>query len=146
MSKLKTHLVSATVGLAAASFAASANATVYDLTAPTTGVVPYTSGEIVTFDYTIPTHDSYIFSDVLSIMLSLGGETVVVPISGIQTGCSGVTSTTIGPSSSPFGDGNISYDLSVSGIAEPASWALMIIGVGGVGALMRRRRAPVAAA
>jgi len=30
------------------------------------------------------------------------------------------------------------------GVPEPASWALMILGFGGAGAMLRRRRAPVA--
>jgi hypothetical protein len=32
------------------------------------------------------------------------------------------------------------------GVPEPAAWALMIIGLGGVGAALRRRRSPLAAA
>lgn len=44
-----------------------------------------------------------------------------------------------------FNNGQISVPLA-GGVPEPASWLLMILGFGGAGAMMRRRRAPGALA
>ena len=40
---------------------------------------------------------------------------------------------------------NVSLDVTGGGVPEPASWALMILGFGGAGAVLRRRRTAVAA-
>jgi hypothetical protein len=47
------------------------------------------------------------------------------------------------------GDGQFSTDLSSGGgggVPEPATWALMLVGVGGIGATVRRRRSALASA
>jgi hypothetical protein len=49
-----------------------------------------------------------------------------------------------GGSAATFG-GNVSFVLTPAGVPEPASWALMIVGFGSAGALLRRRRAAFAA-
>jgi choice-of-anchor C domain-containing protein len=36
-------------------------------------------------------------------------------------------------------------NVSVAGVPEPASWAMMLLGFGGMGAVLRRQRRPVAA-
>lgn len=41
---------------------------------------------------------------------------------------------------------DVSITSAVGGVPEPASWSLMILGVGGVGAMLRRRRTAVLAA
>ncbi|MBS0332978.1 MAG: PEP-CTERM sorting domain-containing protein [Proteobacteria bacterium] len=54
---------------------------------------------------------------------------------------------TWGPDAYDFGVGNVSFEverLPVPGVPEPATWALMIAGFGGVGALLRRQRAKAA--
>jgi len=42
--------------------------------------------------------------------------------------------------------GNVGATLTGGGIPEPATWAMMIMGMGGIGAIMRRRRSELALA
>lgn len=58
-----------------------------------------------------------------------------------------LASTSLSSSSLGVGLDNVAFDLTsspASGAPEPASWALLIAGFGGVGAAVRRRRAAVA--
>ena len=63
----------------------------------------------------------------------VGGETVFGAGDFRQTLAGGTVVT--GPAGFTLGDGNTNNN-----VPEPATWALMIAGFGGVGALMRRRR------
>ncbi len=150
MTKLRTFLVGAAAGLAVASIAASAQAktVVIKLTPPPvkagdvlSGTVDYSKNETLKFTYTIPAPDKYKFTD--TVVLTLPGDLPPLDIPGTQTGGSGAAVTVIGPL--PY-SGTVTYTLDVLGVPEAASWALMVVGVGGVGAMVRRRRTAVAAA
>ncbi|MBS0359759.1 MAG: PEPxxWA-CTERM sorting domain-containing protein [Proteobacteria bacterium] len=51
---------------------------------------------------------------------------------------------TWGPDAYNFGVGDVRFDVEAiaGGVPEPMTWALMIVGFGGVGVLLRHRRAP----
>ena len=42
------------------------------------------------------------------------------------------------------GDGFVNYQINVAGVPEPATWAMMLVGFGGLGAVLRNRRRSVA--
>ena len=46
----------------------------------------------------------------------------------------------------PYGVDNVVFGAAQGGVPEPAAWALMLVGFGGLGVALRRRRAPVAVA
>ncbi len=53
-----------------------------------------------------------------------------------------------GPDGFNVGVDNVTFDvrkIAVAGVPEPGTWALMILGFGGAGAVLRRRRAPITA-
>ena len=62
-------------------------------------------------------------------------------LSGLQTLI--VTGRSPGPAATY--SGTLTFTPFAGGVPEPSSWALMIMGFGGVGALLRRRQTPVAA-
>jgi PEP-CTERM motif len=80
-----------------------------------------------TFTYTLPA--------------SQGFEKFDVPVSGVTSG-SLVSFTDSGPSTQ---QGNLVADVSISAVPEPASWALMLFGVGAIGAGLRFSRKPATA-
>jgi hypothetical protein len=65
------------------------------------------------------------------------------PFVGLQTfdlNLAGVTSFSLGQSSTYFQLDNIVFDASTRALAEPSTWAMMMLGFGLVGATMRRRK------
>jgi PEP-CTERM motif len=58
----------------------------------------------------------------------------------------GPTSTITLTSTNP-GNGGVFFDaVNVSAAPEPGTWAMMLVGLGGLGAMLRTRRRPVASA
>jgi hypothetical protein len=51
-----------------------------------------------------------------------------------------------GPHCGPWTDVHTDFAFRIDAVPEPATWAMMIIGFGGVGAVMRRRRSALVAA
>jgi hypothetical protein len=102
--------------------------------------VDYSKNETLKFTYTIPAPDKYKFTDTVD--LTIPGIPVLA-IPGAQTGGSGAAMTVIGPLAY---SGTVTYTLDVLGVPEPASWALMLVGVAGAGAVFRRRRTAAATA
>ena len=76
----------------------------------------------------------------------VGGTLFLIGASPVSvTGLSGEL--TVGYWDSYYGDNSGAQSLTISAVPEPASWAMMLIGVGAVGGALRSRRkpAPVAA-
>lgn len=46
----------------------------------------------------------------------------------------------------PYGVDNVVFGAAQGGVPEPAAWALMLVGFGGLGVALRRSRAPIAVA
>jgi hypothetical protein len=130
MSKFKIILVSALFGIAATSVAASASATVYTLMPKEPGTITGTE----TVDG--PGMDSFAFTVDSPYTFSFEATSGVFefPIysAGTAPGAYTVDFTATGP-------GTIGYTLTTAGVPEPATWAMMLAGVGGIGAAMRRR-------
>jgi hypothetical protein len=134
----KTLLAGATIALALTVAAATpADATkIINLTpvypGTITGSVPYpdgVSGSVVDFKFTIAAPYHFTFTETGS------GGTFLFPISITSTGQAGKYTETFGPF--PV-TGTLDYSLT-TGVPEPATWALMMVGFGLAGASMRRR-------
>jgi hypothetical protein len=134
----KTLLAGTTIALAlsaaAAAIPSTALAKTVNLTplfpGTITGVVsPYLAGEVVYFKFTIAPNYHFVFTDT-----GTGGN-FPFPIASTATGGAGNYTETFGPV--PV-HGQVDYTLTTA-IPEPASWALMFVGFGLTGAIMRRR-------
>ena len=67
----------------------------------------------------------------------LAGQTYTVSLDGHEgvSGIGGIASTTSGET-----DGVFDWSISQAAVPEPASWAMMLLGIGGIGATMRTTR------
>jgi hypothetical protein len=99
-----------------------------------TNTVPYTSNEIVDFKFTIDTPFVFTFTNTANL-------DDFPPITETETGEAGVYTLSFGPIAET---GSLTYTLSTL-VPEPATWALMLVGFGGLGAAMRARRRAIAA-
>ena len=132
-----------------------------DLTGPDAGRV----GFVDTFDFTLPTgqiNSSVTSSDTNNALKFTGitfnnvngviGPTPAgLPSAGITAQfvtAGGKQELVVSGSSGPAGSfgGTVNFSPVTAGVPEPASWALMIIGFGSAGALLRRRRHAMLAA
>lgn len=98
------------------------------------GTLNYVSNEKLIFKFTVDAPYNFTFD------ASGSGGTFPFTISSTATGSAGKYTETFGEY--PV-HGTIDYTLTTA-VPEPASWALMIVGVGAVGASMRRRKAVAA--
>jgi hypothetical protein len=103
-----------------------------------TGSGTYTAGETLDFTFTIVAPLNYLFTDTITVLI---GESEI-PFTSSSTGEAGVYSETSGPI--PF-SGTYTYSLTTTDVPEPAAWALMLVGFGGLGAALRTRRRAIAA-
>lgn len=127
--------LTATLGLAV-----TAHATTIMLAPAGAGTVSgatfYATNETLVFNLAIKSPDTFKFSATGS------GGTFPFPISESLSGMSGTYSLTYGPF--PV-SGTVDYTLTTA-VPEPASWALMIVGLAVVGGYVRRRHPGKAAA
>jgi hypothetical protein len=63
----------------------------------------------------------------------------------LNTGVTSLTQLHFGVSDGIFADNSGAYTITVSAIPESATWAMMLVGFGGLGAAIRARRKPIAA-
>ena len=68
------------------------------------------------------------------------GIQVVGLSTGIGSGWSGKFAGAVDNIRFTVNGNTTSYDFEVAAVPEPGAWALMIVGFGGVGAMVRRRR------
>lgn len=140
MTKLQTLLVSAASGIAALTLASAAAATV-TLTA-TDSLQTYTnttgasgSYKTIDIDYTIASPgDEKLLYYALYIDNTIGSSNTTGPLTTSGTYVYGKL----------YKGFTVEYQLVP--VPEPAAWAMMLVGFGGVGAAMRRRGAKAAAA
>jgi hypothetical protein len=130
MKKFKTLLVGALLGAATASIGASASATVYTLMPKEPGTI--TGSE----DVAGPGMDSFQFTVDSPYTFSFSATSGVFEFPIYTAGTAPGTYTV---DFTATGAGTIGYTLTTAGVPEPAAWAMMLVGVGGVGAAMRRR-------
>lgn len=137
MPKFKGSALSAAAFTAALGLAAFAQATTIAL-APTgagtvTGSTLYTTNEALVFDLTITLPNTFKFT------ASGSGGTFPFRISESLSGMPGTYSLSYGPF--PV-EGTVDYTLSTTGgaVPEPATWTLMMVGVGEAGATLRTAR------
>ena len=94
------------------------------------------------------TFDGWVFTDYSKsniVEVSLAGTTVPgFTASDLSFDSSHVYANTLGLGSWAAGS-DISIDVEFSGAPEPATWAMLILGVAGIGAVLRRRNAVLAA-
>ncbi len=115
----------------------------------------------LTFDYAFAQQTTFNGDTVQSLTETLGGQsyttsTVDLPshgFSGWQSYTTTITATSTTETLSFLAAGNLPVppfalvsNVSLIGAPEPASWALMIVGIGALGAVVRHRRAASAAA
>jgi hypothetical protein len=135
MTKLQTLLVSAAAGVAALATVSAASAGVVTLSATDSLKSYYTTSKVsVVFDYSItgPAKDLTIEEYVGDTPIN---EVVVGPFSG--TGAYDLPGVVFK---------GVTIDYQLTAVPEPAAWAMMLVGFGGVGAAMRRRSVKTLAA
>jgi hypothetical protein len=106
----------------------------------TSGTVTYSSSQIIEFKFTVDSPYNFSFNAVQDV-----NYTPAFSITETATGGAGMYTETFTPvkiGNSSY-SGTIAYTLTAA-VPEPASWALMIVGVGAVGASMRRKSISVA--
>jgi hypothetical protein len=64
---------------------------------------------------------------------------------GVGSGWNGAFKGAVDNITFSFGGGESTYNFEVTSVPEPATWAMMLMGFGGLGAVIRRRRAALAA-
>lgn len=95
--------------------------------------VDFTSIFLDTFAFTQTSADPTERWDLLTAVIGAGAHTITVKGNAFNTGA--------GPNAASYSG---TLNLASIGVPEPATWGLMIVGFGGVGAVLRRRRQNVA--